>query len=98
MNLGCKKLFSLCSRCVCAVVQCSQVGSNCAITTLAIVATGYTARLALYQQALGRYVGEYLPSENGDWVLEQQEEHKAAHVRASLEVPLPHFDHGPCEA
>ena len=61
-------------------------------------ATEHAARLALYLQALNAYSGEYLPSENGDWVLEAREEHKAAYVRASLEVSLLHCDHGSCDA
>ena len=61
-------------------------------------ATEHAARLAFYQQALSAYSGEYLPSENGDWVLEAREEHKAAYVRASLEVSLLHCDHGSCDA
>ena len=61
-------------------------------------ATEHAVRLAFYQQALSAYSGEYLPSENGDGVFEAREEHKAAYVRASLEVSLLHCDHGSCDA
>jgi two-component SAPR family response regulator len=51
-----------------------------------------------YQSALNLYAGEYLAGENADWVLEAREEHKAAYVRAALELSLLHCDQGSCEA
>jgi two-component SAPR family response regulator len=51
-----------------------------------------------YQRALNLYVGDYLLGENADWVLEAREEHKAAYVRAALELSLLHCDQGSCEA
>ena len=61
-------------------------------------ATDPTERLSLYQRALGMYHGDYLPGENADWVNGVREEHKAAYVRAALEVSLLHCDHGSCES
>lgn len=55
-------------------------------------------RLSLYQQALGMYGGDYLTGENAEWVIAAREEHKAAYVRAALEVSLLHCDHGSCES
>jgi two-component SAPR family response regulator len=51
-----------------------------------------------YQRALSLYVGDYLLGENADWVLEAREEHKAAYVRAALELSLLHCDQGSCES
>ncbi len=51
-----------------------------------------------YQHALSLYAGEYLLGENADWVLEAREEHKAAYVRAALELSLLHCDQGSCES
>jgi two-component SAPR family response regulator len=55
-------------------------------------------RLEHYQRALKTYSGDYLPGEQADWVREAREEHRAAYVRAALEVSLLHCDHGSCES
>ena len=55
-------------------------------------------RRQAYQHALSLYTGEYLAGENADWVLEAREEHKAAYVRAALELSLLHCDQGSCAA
>ncbi len=57
-----------------------------------------TTRLEHYQRALKTYSGDYLPGEHADWVREAREEHRAAYVRAALEVSLLHCDHGSCES
>jgi two-component SAPR family response regulator len=61
-------------------------------------ATDSNERLALYQHALGAYAGDYLTNEHADWAAHAREEHKAAYVRAALEVSLLHCDHGSCAA
>jgi two-component SAPR family response regulator len=55
-------------------------------------------RLALYQKALKMYAGDYLTGERAEWASAAREEHRAAYVRAALEVSLLHCDHGSCEA
>jgi two-component SAPR family response regulator len=61
-------------------------------------ATDSNERLGLYQHALKVYAGDYLEGEHAEWAIEAREEHKAAYVRAALEVSLLHCDHGSCEA
>lgn len=61
-------------------------------------ATDPTERLALYQRSLTIYGGDYLVGENAEWVASTREEHKAAYVRAALEVSLLHCDQGSCES
>ncbi len=61
-------------------------------------ATAASERLGLYQKAIGVYAGEYLSNEHGAWAVQAREEHKAAYVRAALEVSLLHCDHGSCES
>lgn len=61
-------------------------------------ATETAERLALYQRALTMYGGDYLAGEHAEWVISAREEHKAAYVRAALEVSLLHCDHGSCES
>lgn len=55
-------------------------------------------RLAAYQRAIGAYGGEYLPGERAEWVDQAREEHKAAYVRAAVELSLAHCDQGSCAA
>jgi two-component SAPR family response regulator len=61
-------------------------------------ASNPSERRQSYQRALSLYVGDYLLGENADWVLEAREEHKAAYVRAALELSLLHCDQGSCES
>ncbi|HWG85838.1 MAG TPA: BTAD domain-containing putative transcriptional regulator [Deinococcales bacterium] len=56
------------------------------------------ARLAAYQRALAAYGGDYLPGERNEWAEGAREEHKAAYVRAALELSLLYCDGADCNS
>lgn len=56
------------------------------------------AKITAYQRALDAYKGDYLPGYTVQWVLTAREEHRAAYVRAAIELSLLHCDAGSCEA
>lgn len=56
------------------------------------------ARLNAYEKAIHVYQGDYLPGERADWASGAREEHKAAYVRAALELSLLLCDQSSCLA
>jgi two-component SAPR family response regulator len=55
-------------------------------------------RLLAFQRVMNVYQGDFLAGLNADWLLEAREEHRAAYVRAEIEVSLLHCEHGACES
>ncbi|WP_084474115.1 AfsR/SARP family transcriptional regulator [Deinococcus pimensis] len=54
-------------------------------------------RLRAYRRVLAVYAGEYLPHVREDWAERAREEHRAAYVRACVEVSLVHCERSDCE-
>jgi len=54
-------------------------------------------RLRAYQRVLSTYQGDYLPHLHSDWAEQAREEHKAAYVRACVEVSLVHCEQRDCQ-
>lgn len=54
-------------------------------------AGGQVERLKAYRRAIAAYSGDYLPGLATNWVGQARDEHKAAYVRALLEVALVHL-------
>lgn len=53
-------------------------------------------KLAALQRALGAYSGDYLPGESAEWATQAREEHRAAYVRACVELSLLHCERAEC--
>jgi|GEM_PF-1291182 len=61
-------------------------------------ATDDSERRELLEGGIALYHGDFLPDLKVDWAVEAREEHRAAYVRAALELSLLYCDQTRCEA
>ena len=61
-------------------------------------ATDDSERRELLERGIALYHGDFLPDERADWATQAREEHRAAYVRAALELSLLYCDQTRCDA